>query len=390
MSDHLSRAMLRFNPFEPVASGAPVGVSLWLPDRWQSALTRSLDAQLQAPGVTTLVVTGAYGSGKTHTLAWLREVALPARRILPFYFDNPGVQFYYIANELLDQIGRKELAKRLWELASSYVRIDQRSLYPEWGFEEYLRGRITRKGWDATRDIQEALLRAGITEKEQIAYQFARIVTEFPNKPYFDYQDFVPGKSKSLVAEGEEGPYFQALLKVLKIGADVESIAFLIDEFEEVSLQKKLTRKAAHGYLATLKRLISLTETKDLVLIMAMTEDGVERTRQLEPALWERVAGQGGNVIEVGQFEKADAIDIVRKRLAAARDQGTSSPSELFPFPHDLMDILRPATYENPRRLVQFCFHALARGTDNGLPFDAAHLSAVEADLYPVGGEADS
>ena len=201
MSDHLSRAMLRFNPFEPVASGAPVGVSLWLPDRWQSALTRSLDAQLQAPGVTTLVVTGAYGSGKTHTLAWLREVALPARRILPFYFDNPGVQFYYIANELLDQIGRKELAKRLWELASSYVRIDQRSLYPEWGFEEYLRGRITRKGWDATRDIQEALLRAGITEKEQIAYQFARIVTEFPNKPYFDYQDFVPGKS---TAEGTE------------------------------------------------------------------------------------------------------------------------------------------------------------------------------------------
>jgi hypothetical protein len=135
---------LTVNPFEPAASGAPVGIDLWIPEHWSTSVRRLLDS-LQGQGTKVLVLTGGYGSGKTYLLKWLEEIELPKRRkIKPFYFDNPGGHFYYLADSLLRKIGRKDFAKCLWELASNYVEGYQRSLFTS-GFEEYLQARQTKR-----------------------------------------------------------------------------------------------------------------------------------------------------------------------------------------------------------------------------------------------------
>jgi hypothetical protein len=135
MSTHLERLGLRFNPFEPAASGAPLGEELWLPSGWSQRLQQLLNLLIQGKGTKAIAVVGEYGSGKTYILQWLHRQELPKRQIQPFYFDNPGVQFYDLANALLRQIGRKNFAKCLWELVVPHVSGYQRSLFAL-GFEE--------------------------------------------------------------------------------------------------------------------------------------------------------------------------------------------------------------------------------------------------------------
>ena len=112
-------------------------------------------------------------------------------------------------------------------------------------------------------------------------------------KPYFEYRDFLPRGTSSLVAEAEEARYFAAIVKTLSRGYGDAPVAFLIDEFEEIGLQKKLTKRDAHDYLATMKRLVDLAHGSDnpFWLFLSMTKDAYETTRKLEPALVERFAG---------------------------------------------------------------------------------------------------
>lgn len=323
MPQFLERLGLEFNPFEPSASGTPLSAeNLWLPKGWENRLRELLDLLTESVGVKALAIPGEYGSGKTYVLQWLYREELPERRIRPFYFDNPGVQFYDLAESLLRQIGRKDFAKSLWELASVHVDDPfQRNLFSR-GYEEYISGyRQSSRTQQrdvinaATYRLQEALLKVDVTSDDEIAYRLARIVAETPTKPYFEYRDFVAGTRETLVAEKEEAPYFTAILKTLRLAEGANAVAFLVDEFEEISLQKRLTRRAAHDYLATLKRLINLGQEEDFWVFVAMTPDSVERSRELEPALWDRFTGDGRYQFEIPALSAGEAVELVRRRL---------------------------------------------------------------------------
>ena len=89
---------------------------------------------------------------------------------------------------------------------------------------------------DILGKLQGAILKAGICDDEEIAHRLARIVAETPTRPYFEYRDFVAGKRDTLVAEGEEAPYFGAIIRTLRLAGGIRAVVFLIDEFEEVIL----------------------------------------------------------------------------------------------------------------------------------------------------------
>ncbi|HEV2396595.1 MAG TPA: hypothetical protein VGS27_06625 [Candidatus Sulfotelmatobacter sp.] len=382
MASDLEKLRLAINPFEPAATGAPLE-NLWVPASWQNRLEEILKMLEQAQGIKAVAIAGEYGSGKSYILRWLEREALPKLRIKPFYFDNPGSQFYSLANTLLRQIGRKDFAKSLWELASVYVEGYQRSLFTS-GFEEFLRSAQSGRRHDQILvELQNAVLTAEITKDEQIAHCLARIVGETGRKPYFEYRDFVTGKG-SLVAEGEEAPYFGAILKTLRLAGGIRGVAFLIDEFEEISLQKRLTRREAHDYLATLKRLINLTMSENLWVFVAMTPDAVDKTRMLEPSLWERFTAQEKYQFRLPELTPKDATELVANRLATARLKGNGKTSRLFPFPDNLADNLSPSTYSSPRRLVKFCFYALSRSRQVPVPFSAEFLKRIEQEGFPV------
>ena len=332
-----------------------------------------------------IVIVGEYGTGKTCLLQWLHGEVLPEHRIKSFYFDNPGVQFYDLANALLRTIGRKDFAKFIWELAGPHVSTPyQRSLFQR-SFEEYLSAPIrSRQQPDIASPLQKAIMKVGVTSDEQIAHCLARIVTDAVRKPYFEYRDFIPRQSGSLVAEAEEAPYFGAILKTISQGFGADGIAFLIDEFEEIGLQKRLTKRAARDYLATLKRLINLAQNEEsnFWLFLSMTPDAYRRTCELEPALAERFSGQE-HEIRMELLTTDAAFALVKARVDAARSEGSSLSGSLFPFPEEIP--FRPTTYNNPRRLVKACFFAIAGADDQTpLPFTSDYLQDVESTLYPV------
>ena len=383
MSNMLQKLELEFNPFEPSASGAPIASPLAPPETLATQAKDILARHQTGLGTKALVVVGEYGTGKTCLLQWLHRTILPEYRIKSFYFDNPGVQFYDLANYLLRTIGRKDFAKFIWEFAGPHVDIQyQRSLFQQ-SFEEYLSAPI--RSWqqpDITSPLQQAIKTVGVTSDEQIAHCLARIVTDSVKKPYFEYRDFIPRQSGSLVAEAEEAPYFGAILKTIARGSGAAGIAFLIDEFEQIGLQKRLTKRAAHDYLATMKRLINLSRNDEtnFWLVLSMTPDAYKRTRELEPALAERMSGQG-HEIHIDLLDCHAASDLVKSRVDSARPAGSSLSGSLFPFPEELP--FRPSTYSNPRRLIKACFFAVAQADgQTPLPFTCEYLQKIEATLY--------
>ena len=299
MRDLPPHLKLKFNPFEPSGAGPPLGTAMSIPGSLKSRVHRMLDVHGSGQGPKVVAIVGEYGFGKTCLLKWLHDESFPSRRIKSFYFDNPGVQFYALANALLRSLGRKDFAKFIWELAAPHLRLHEGTLV-RLGYEEYL-STVNRGGeQQVTNDLQEAIKNAGVASDDEICHCLARLVTSTKNKPYYEYRDFLPRNRGSIVPEGEEAPYFGAILKTISMGMGADAIAFLIDEFEEIGLQKRLTRKAAHDYLATLKRLINLTQGSqvDFWMFLSMTPEAYATTVELDAALTDRFSGHAKIDIE--------------------------------------------------------------------------------------------
>lgn len=148
-----------------------------------------------------------------------------------------------------------------------------------------------------------------------------------------------------------------------------------------------MTRRAAHDYLSTLKRLINLTQKEDnpFWLFLTMTPDAYRTTCDLEPALRQRFAEHDG-VLRIEPLQADDIPALIGSRLDAARPQTPESPSRtrLFPFPDDLP--FSPATRANPRRLVKVCSSAIsAADATTPVPFTTDYLRDVEARLFSTG-----
>jgi len=366
-----------FNPFEPSGSGAPlVEGEFWLPDAtWQKELVRLLDKLSSGQGARSLAVVGGYGSGKSYILRWLERVEFPTRKVFPYYFENPEVRFYDLANSLLRRIGRKHFAKLLWELAEpNRERPQQRSLFAK-GFEAYLERVIRKPSSAELNDLQEAIKKSAVTSDDEIAHRFARLIAETPKKPYFEYRDFVAAKTDSLVAQGQEPHYFAAILKTLRLADNVKRVAFLLDEFEQISLRKRLTTKDSQDYLVTLKRLIDITQEGDLWLVLAMTPDAAEQTERLDPALWSRC-----EQFKIPSLTRQDAVQLVEERMRRAEPSGDV-------FEENYIDALHPATIENPRRIVKVFHAAVGTVMKSGKTITNRQLTEIDKTFYSVGDE---
>ena len=166
-------------------------------------------------------------------------------------------------------------------------------------------------------------------------------------------------------------------------------MAFLIDEFEEIGLQKRLTKRAAHDYLSTLKRLINLTRKEDnhFWLFLSMTPDAYQTTQDLEPGLVQR----RDSILRLEPLQPDDAVTLIASRLNAARPPHSTNRNgrNLFPFPEDLP--FSPNTRSNPRRLVKACSSAIsAADATTSLPFSKDYLDDVEAKLFSTVTEDDA
>ena len=387
----LERFGLEFNPFDPVASGPPVSGPLLAPVSVEQELRARLGAQRDTAGAKLTVIVGEYGSGKTYCLRWLEEAVFPALNVRPFYFQDPGVRFYDLADSWLRMIGRKNLAKTLWELIHTKAPGQQQDFFLS-GYQSYaLRVRTMADAKRLALPLVDLFVTSGITNDEEIAKCLARIVVETPLKPNFEYRDFIVRSPSTLVAERQEPRYFEALLKALSVGSESRGVAFLLDEFEEIGLTDRTRRGAARHYVTTLKRLIDLArrDSTELWVVLAMTPEAFRQTETDVPGFTDRMASSGAHITLEAQT-RDQAEQLMRARLQSARGETVvNARDDLFPFQSDI-GCFGERVLSSPRCLVQTCSVAISEATaQTSAPFEAAYLEAIVERLYPqeVGGE---
>jgi type II secretory pathway predicted ATPase ExeA len=371
---------LKFNPFPPATTGVAVVKDIWIPDSWRSGLESIYQQLSSSAGDKALALIGEYGSGKTYILQWMQENLFKKNRVQTFLFDNPGVAFYDLANLLLRQVGRYELSKGLWEaLSPKLMAVTPRRLI-QLNFPEWLASVKSR----AQRDDVLPKLAAIIKEEllatdEEIAFQVARVIVETGDRPYFQYRDFVAGKASALVPENQEPEYFKTLIRILGKIYGASGIAFLIDEFEDVALQRKLNKKQSFEYLSTLRRLLNVTREEAFWVTLTMTPEALVETRSLDASLVQRFA----QPYEIPPLTDCEAYELVKRRLNEAR---VEYRDDIWPFSEDALSALRPTTYSRPRPLIKVCWQAIAKAAEDNLapPISANFIRKAEGLVYPT------
>ena len=378
-SDLLGRYGLRFNPFPPAATGTAFAKDLWVPSTWTTEL-ESVHAALsvgEGPKATTVV--GAYGSGKTYVLHWMMEQQFIPNRVQPYYIGNPGLAFYTLADELLRQIGRYEFSKAVWQaISNEHGMFANQSSFVESPFHLWLESlRSQADKTEAQRRLATALRNLELTDEEEVSFRFAQIIVGTRDRPFFTFRDFAPRSSTSVVAENQETRYFRALIRILLYAYSWEGIAFLLDEFEDVALGKRLARRQSHEYTSTLRRLLDAADEERFWLVLSITREGLDQTRVLEPALLERFGGE----FELKPLSDDDAYLLVLHRLRGAREEDRGST--LWPFEDDVLKELKAVNRSSPRALVKILWRSLAVAAQNNIdpPITKEYLVDAEASL---------
>ena len=377
------------NPFPPATTGLEKDpdTAPWFPTEWTDRFDNIYDLLSNAQGIKAFPVIGAYGSGKSVFLKHYVTPCFQKNRIKPFYFENPGTQFYDLANAVLQQLGRFEYVKGIWELCRESLQgPTSGQLFPV-TFDQMLAEcdkKSFRGAW--AQRLATAIKSIGLTKNDTVAFKLAQIVLDTRNRPYFEYRDFVAGHDSSLVAEKLEPLYFRALIKSIIQIYGVDGIAFIIDEFEDVAVQGRLTHNKSTEYLVTLRSLVDFSATENLWIITAMTPEAEEATKRLSFALWDRFVEFDNNKLHLNPLSRDDAENLLLWWLNTARIPTFGVPSRLFPFADDTFDsIENRLDLMLPRRLVKCLFMSLAtvvrdRGT---LPILASHTMEVAERAYP-------
>lgn len=375
----LEKFGLKFNPFPPAATGVTFGDASWIPDSWREEISHQVDQLSFSEGPKAIAIVGPYGSGKTFLLQWIMENQYRPNRIKAYSIDNPGVTFYNLADHLLRQIGRYELSKGVWELLK--VDLPSHTLQAEL-FSLEFSGWLTQLGdrykrEQAVHDIQRAIFNQGITSDEEIAFRFGQLIVDTKLRPYYRFQDFVPRSSGTVVAEKREGEYFNALIRILQRVNNADGIAFLIDEFEDAALGKRLTRKQSAEYHATLRNLLDTARDEDFWLTLSSTPQGFEQTRSIEPALVQRFALE----FRIPPLSDEDATALVSHRLEGARINGDEG--FLWPFSDTAISEISETNRSWPRGLIKILSQSLtvAIREDIGPPIPDELIHRVESTL---------
>lgn len=383
------------NPFPPAASGLEVEATreIFIPEKWKKEIDRYYRELQGGRGAKAFPIVGEYGSGKTVLLKNYLVNFFEARNIKAFYFENPGVEFYDLANALMRSLGRYEFSKALWERCKEHMvkKRGKLSLFPM-SFGDYLgtlKTKVERE--KEAREIMRIIKdEIGFTTDEEVAYRFGLMIVETASKPYFSYRDFVAGPKDSLVAEKQEPKYFKAVIKAICEVYNVEGVAFLIDEFEEIAFPKRMTKKKTYEYLITLKRLIDVSEEENLWIVLGMVPSAMEETKKMDTALWQRLTHQElETVLTLATLDKDDCIKLFIWWLDRAREESSKYKGKLFPFPDEFEKLLDRPEIRYPRPLIKIGFFTLSRAENKKIepPIPIEFIQEVIDELYPPENE---
>ena len=301
------------------------------------------------------------------------------RKLKAFYIENPGVNFYEIANRVLQSIGRYEFSKALFEISKPYLSL-QRTLV-EIDYDTFLVGLKTKTERDKkTYDLQRVLLeKVKLCSSDAVAYSFAKMVIETKIKPYLDYRDFVSEGHSPAVPKDMEPQYFNALITAINKIYGTEGVAFLLDEFEDLTLGSRLSERIKLEYLGTFRRLLDESENQNLWIVLAMVPGIEEVISKLNPPLWQRFSHHGTGTLQLEELEQNEIEGVIKNWLDSMRINGKYE-GKLFPFSDEIGKVFTLNTqFRNPRVIIKTCFNSLAQASQSGMepPLDADFVKSI-------------
>ena len=222
------KAYLSGNPFVPSGSGLPDTKNIYVSDKLRETTERFFNELSTGNGSKTFPLIGSYGSGKSAFIKGFLVEFFWKRKIKAFYIENPGVNFYDIANRVLQSIGRYEFSKALFEISKPYLKW-QRALVGT-DYDAFLISLKTKSERDnKIHDLQKILMKnVNLCSNEAVGYSFAKMVIETKIKPYLDYRDFVSEGKDPAVPKEMEPQYFNALITAINKIYGTEGVAFLL------------------------------------------------------------------------------------------------------------------------------------------------------------------
>lgn len=380
------------NPFPPAAAGIDIERDIYIPRRWKEKIDKYYNELKGGVGAKAFPIIGEYGSGKTVLLKGYLKEFFEKNRIKSFYFENPGTQFYDLANTLLRNIGRYEFSKAIWELAKEFLTQGKQRVLAPLSFDNMIAALKTKTDRENRAHELSIIIREKlkITDDEEIADKIALMVVETGIKRHFEYRDFVAGTKTSLVAEGEEPKYFKAIIKTIFKIYNVDGVAFLIDEFEDVALHKRMSRNKTYEYLATLRHLIDLSEQINLWIVIAMTPAAAKETKDMNEALWDRFTHDERTTLKLEPLETGECKELIIWWLNRGReeDEFKSFRNKIFPFSDDFITLLEEnPNIRLPRPLVKICYYAISKGVlekiEPTIPSDFIKKEIIDR-FYPL------
>ena len=365
MSKFLESAGLMKNPFPPAATGMggalDVYKKIYLPQEQSQAIEDFYSRVAHGPGAKVFPIIGAYGAGKSAVLKGYMQMFFESKNIKVFYFDNPGVEFYDLAESMMRNLGRYEFSKGLFELCKGHIKRQVNSLF-EIKFEDMLIDVYNKHDQDNFKnEIASIILKdLALTDDEEIAHKLAYIVVATYKKRFFERKDFMSSNTNAVVADSHEDKFFHAIISAIIRIFNVDGVAFLIDEFEEVTFSKGMTKSKTYEYLSTFRRLIDLSEKVSLWVAVAMTPEALEQTKELNNAFVARFVNINTK-IELNPLSEYDITEWLKWWLNTARQENSNYRDTIFPFPECFPhQMAEDANRCYPRTLVKTCFAILA------------------------------
>jgi len=317
---------------------------------------------------------GEYGTGKTFYLKTLHYfVSENFPTVANFYVEHPGYGFHDFVGSIIERIGLGNIARKLWNLIregllarlqendlnwyysifrtgdkqlSLFSRVQQEHILSDYR-SFFDRAKKLKADIDSMLTIFSEIIEKTLRVNINGARKLSRILMESHYKEYFDWGDVAPKRQKEI----GDYEFLSAVFSLIKKADNFELILILVDEFEEIPASKRFTVKEATDYEYTVRRLFDLVTALPLGIIIAMTPQGWELTRDICKPLASRLM----TPIWIEPLSKEGAKRLVIAYLNDAREEKET----LGPFPDNLWELLPDFVRSNPRSLLNLCHEAI-------------------------------
>lgn len=393
-ADYYKTIELTQNPFPSAASGLGgiLDKCIYLPRELEDKIKSFFETMnSHEGGVKIFPIVGEYGAGKSAILKGWLKFFFEKEQYHVVYFDNPGVDFYDLANTLMKSLGRYEFSKAIWEYAKQdVVKINGSPYLFEDSFESMLCSLTSKELMsNMTRTLERVIYeKLDFTNDREVAHKLAQLVVETKKKTYFDARDFEV-RQDSLVPIKEEAKFFTAIVRATITLYNVRGVIFLIDEFEEIAISDVISKHKRYAYLATLRKLIDFSELENLWIAISMTHEAKQVVSKNNPALWQRFSNNEMSTIELEPFNEGDVRNWLEWWLERYRSPNAkeSLSNPIFPFTKGcIRPFMDSVTRRTPRKLVKAFFQILAEGRERNLSPDGYSQDFVKSiveSLYP-------